>query len=158
MSKRFDYSAFLISGKKTEDLFSDLFLHTEEATKEQNIKEHWDVLVSAKIDVKGLKKSSRSGEVNENIHWIEIKNVAGNHGWLYSDEVEYFAFETIDYFIIVKKEDLQDLIKEKVEKTFVKSSSDALYKLYRREGRKDVITLIKTIDLVYICLQIIKKK
>ena len=156
-NKKFDNSSFLISGKKVEDAFASLFSKTKEANKDENIMEHWDVMVSAKIDVKGMKRVSRSGELNENIHWVEVKGITGKNGWAYSEETDYFAFEIIDYFIVVSKSDLHKLIKEKVEKEYVENSKDAIYKLYRRKNRKDIITLVKTIDLIYICSQMIKK-
>ena len=43
---------------------------------------------------------------------IELKNVHGNIGWLYG-EANYFAFETVDYWIIVEKLLLQELIADK---------------------------------------------
>jgi len=38
-----------------------------------------------------------------------------------------------------------------------RSTTPTLYKLYKREGRKDTITLVKTLDLIYIAEKIIKK-
>jgi len=118
--------------------------------------QHWDLEVKYKIDVKGLKKTSRKDlEVNENIHWVEIKNVNGNLGWAYSETTDFFAFETIDYWVIISPKNLQELIKTKVKKERVESPS--LYKLYSRVGRKDVLTLIKTIDLIHFSDCTIKK-
>lgn len=152
-----DYSKFLIEGKKAEDKFSEYFKNTKKASRYQDTKEHWDVKISANIDVKGIRKIDRHSEVDENFHWVEILNVNGDKGWAYSQFVDYFAFETFDYFIIVEKEKLQNFIKEKVKKEYVSSTRQALYKLYRRKDRKDLISLVKTIDLIYICDKIIKK-
>lgn len=141
---------------ETEIEFAKLFGDVISSTNKEDKKEHWDILVQYKIDVKGLKKIRRSdAESNENIHWVEIKNVEGLSGWLYG-EADYFAFETFDYFIIVEKNKLQKLIAEKTTKTYTENPT--LYFLYKRESRKDVLTLVKTIDLIYISDEIICKK
>lgn len=147
---------FLVSGKKTEEKFSELFDKTLKSTKYQDINEHWDVLINYKIDVKGLKKIKRSDDnVNENIHWVEIKNVNGNLGWLYAEETDFFAFELFKYWIIVEKIKLQKFISNNVVKEYV--NEPMLYKLYRRIGRNDVITLVNSFDLVYISEKLISK-
>lgn len=133
----------------------------DEATPSEDMREHWDIKVTSelKIDVKGLKKSKRSDqEPNENIHWIEIQNVQGKVGWTYASEVDYFAFETIDYWILVKKKSLQELVADKCKaKIKTDSPGDALYKLYTRQGRKDILTKVKTLDICY-CADLIMKK
>jgi hypothetical protein len=65
------------------------------------------------------------------------------------------AFEITDYWIVVAKDDLQELIKNTVVKEQVYTPT--LYKMYRRRDRKDIITLVKTIDLMYISSSVIKK-
>jgi len=148
---------FLKNGKAVEQEFAKLFRDTEPSTQEQDINEHWDILIKYKIDVKGLKKVRRNdSEVNENIHWVEALNVNGKLGWLYSDLTDFFAFELKNYWIIVEKQKLQDFIALKVEKTYVQYPT--LYKLYRREGRMDAITLVESFDLVYISECLIPKK
>lgn len=128
------------------------------ATKEQDINEHWDVsIIGNKIDVKGLKKINRSDpEPNEEYHWVELVNVKGDKGWLYGD-ADYFAFELTRCYIIVTKNDLQDFIKYKCKDKKLMTDKKELYHLYRREGRKDIMTLVKSIDLVNISGDIIKK-
>ena len=121
---------------------------------EEDIHEHWDFCV--KYDVKMIKRKKRDQDYDENIHWVELKNVNGDKGWLYG-EADYFSFEIIDYWIVVKREDLAEFIAEKcAQKQW--SNSPSLYKLYQRNGRKDVITMVKTIDLMYISADIVKKK
>lgn len=149
---------FLKKGKSVEQEFAKLFRSTEPSSITEDIEEHWDILIKYKIDVKGLKKVRRNdSEVNENIHWVEIKSVIGLHGWLYSNLTDYFAFESENYWIIVEKIKLQEFIAEKC-KNKEYSEFPQLYKLYRRAGRKDVITLVKTIDLIYISEVMLKKK
>jgi hypothetical protein len=158
-NKTFDYSSYLKDGRKVERLFASLFGDSIMSTNKQDIYEHWDVWTKKYgfVDVKGIKKVTRIGKLNENFHWVEIMGVTGHVGWAYSTKTNYFAFETKDYFIMVSKEKLQEFIKEKVTKEYVAKPEDSLYKLYRRKNRKDVITLVKTIDLIYICSEIIKK-
>lgn len=126
------------------------------STKEQDIHEHWDVSLTMQIDVKAMKKKHRSdATTNENIHYVELKNVLGNPGWLYG-EAHYFAFEIEEYWILVDKIRLQEFIKVKCAS---KEWSDIpnFYKLTQRKTRQDIITLVKTIDLMFICDKIIKK-
>lgn len=133
-----------IEGKRKEDEFAKFFNKVTKSSREQDIKEHWDFNV--KFDVKMLKKINRNGVPDENIHWIEIKNVRGDRGWLFG-EADYFAFETEDYWAVIEKEDLQKIIKKKCtdKKIYDKKY---LYKFYSRKGRNDIITMIKTLDLM----------
>lgn len=155
----FDSREFLIKGRKVEDVFAELINADFRSTKEQDIYEHWDVgKGNYKFDVKGLKKIARAdNEVNENFHWVEIKNVLGRGGWCFSGKADFIVFETYDYFVCVKKERLQELIKEKVVKNYVNEPYQALYGLYQRKNRKDVLTLVKTLDLMAISSKILKK-
>ena len=141
---------FLKDGKKVEKDFAKLYPKSEiiYSDKNEDINEHWDLKIDGKkYDVKGLKKIMRSDPyTNEFYHYIEIKNVNGDLGWLYGD-ADYFAFQTNRYFIIVDKIKLQTFIKENVKKLHVDNVDESLYCLYSRNGRKDVITMITTIDL-----------
>lgn len=148
---------FLAIGKEKEKEFCRLFKNAIRSTEEQDINEHWDVEITSKIDVKGLKKIKRSDEdVNENIHWLEIKGITGHLGSVYSEHVEYFAFETKKYWILVGKLELQKLISENVIKEFCESPE--IYKLYQRKDRLDVLTLVPTLDLLYISEKMFKKQ
>lgn len=119
------------------------------STKEEDINEHWDIKLETKYDVKAIRKVNRyDNETNENIHWVELKNVNGKHGWLYG-EADKFAFELDDYWLIVDKHVLQDFISKKCRDK-EKTKTPQLYKLYTRDKRRDIITLVKTIDLIYI--------
>jgi hypothetical protein len=161
-----DNQEFLKKGKEKElELINLLKLNQfnesyECATKDQDIYEHWDfkIVNETKIDVKSLRKISRTdSKVNENYSWIEILNVHGNKGSLYGD-ADVIVFETIDYWIFVKRKKLQEFIEDKCkDKIRTTQSTDALYKLYSRTDRKDVITQIKTLDLCFISYKIIKK-
>jgi hypothetical protein len=146
---------FLSRGKEVEKKFAKLFKNVEFSNTKQDITEHWDLELKAKIDVKGLKKRNRSDDtVDERIHWVEIKNVNGENGWLYG-QCDYFAFELHDYWLIVDKEKLQKYIAENTIKKY--SIIPMLNKLYKRENRKDIMTLVSTFDLIYIAECMIKK-
>lgn len=149
--------SFLKSGKITENSFRKEFRETSESTSVEDITEHWDIKVETKIDVKGLKKIKRNDIFNdENYHYVEIVNVNGDLGWLYGD-CDAFAFETFTHWVIVDKVKLQEFIAKTVIKLKVDSPDKALYCIYSRDGRKDKITLVKTLDLVFIASDIIKK-
>ena len=152
------YSNFLAIGKNKEREFAESLAKIglndfQHSTETQDIKEHWDIELKVKFDVKSLKKVRRhDDQVNEHFHYLEVKNVQGLLGWLYSETVNFFAFELQKYWIIVSKEDLQSFVKNNVEKIY--TPTPELYKLYTRKDRKDVITLVTSYDLCYIAAQI----
>jgi len=141
-----------LKGKKAEEEFSKLFNDVSVATKEEDIHEHWDVKIEdigLKVDVKSIKKENRYDILpNENFHWVEVKNVLGKLGWLYG-EADVFAFELENYWLIIEKIPLQNFIAEKCKGKKIGNKKDP-YLLYRREGRKDVVVKVKTIDLMYL--------
>ena len=145
--------SYLQQGKQREFQFSKFFEKVVASTPEQDIHEHWDFAV--RYDVKMIKRELRTGDYNENIHWVEIKNVHGNKGWLYGD-ADFFSFELDSYWVIVEKMALQDLIKDKCR---LKQTCETpeLYKLYQRKSREDIITMVKTIDLMFISCGVVKK-
>jgi len=143
---------FLRGGRLVERAFAELLDNPKFSSSEEDQLEHWDV----KFDVKGLKKVKRSdSETNEHIHWLEVKGITGMPGWCYG-EADFFAFELQKYWVIVARQDLQDFIKENVVKEFTQQPT--LYKLYRRQGRQDIITMVTSYDLCYISSAILKKK
>ncbi|MEZ4883655.1 MAG: hypothetical protein R3E32_02870 [Chitinophagales bacterium] len=136
----------------------------ESANRQQNIYEHWDFRISKensryKVDVKARKRISRSDQdLQDEWIWIEIHSVRKNdQGWLFGGESDLIAFEQKDAFWLVLREDLKTLIPQKVEKIWVEKSWQAQYKLYRRKGRHDILTLIKATDLKEIIWEIWKK-
>lgn len=147
---------FLKKGKETEAEFAKLFKNYKASSDSQDIKEHWDLEITHKIDVKGLKKVKRSDDsVNENFHWIEIKNVLGKPGWLYG-QADFFAFELCNFWVIVPKETLQNRISSKTVKTYFEEPT--VYGLYQRAGRKDVMTIIPSYDLCSLSVAMIEKE
>lgn len=145
--------SFLQKGKEKERLFASLFESTTESTREEDMFLHWDIKIP--VDVKGIKKINRGDrEANENFHYVELRNVNGKKGWIYG-EAMYFAFETTNYWILVGKRQLQELIAVKCAK---KRLGRDPYELRTRAGRKDLITIVPTLDLCYISTEIISKK
>lgn len=144
-------------GFKAEELFKanvDSFFDSDiiKAKFQDELKHidfHCDL--SFKVDIK-------SRRPNDMI-WIELKNVQGKTGWLYGD-CTHFAFERAKGFIMVKRDDLIELVDKLVDKeTLVDSPKDCLYKTYSRTkwGRKDLLTLLKSADLLKIPYVSIKK-
>jgi len=124
------------------------------ATKEEQIR-HIDFVIEtqdkiATVDVKAAKKPKRNGEIDEEILWVEFKNVLGNAGWLYGGN-EFLAFYTQkeDGFCVVKTAELASLCESLCSEDFVKYPEQALYKRYKRikYGRDDESSMIKLSDL-----------
>lgn len=155
---------YLIKGKKVEINFASYMENVIYSTKEQDINEHWDIEADykggrKKFDIKGIKKQNRYDSFyDENFHWFELSNVHGGRrtGSLYGNIVDYFVFEVLDYFIICDKIVLQEFIENKCKGKKIETTKDP-YTLYRRDGRKDIIVKVKTLDLFYIADKIIKK-
>ena len=131
----------MIRGKRAEKEYAKLYKDVRWPTEEEDYNEHWDLEVGGiKIDVKAIKKD------DENIHFVEFKNVLGKKGWLYGD-ADGFAFETKDYWIEVKKEDLQEMVHDKC---IDKVKGWDFYEIATRPGAKDLFTKVKTLDLCFI--------
>lgn len=82
---------FALALCKAKSLSSSII---EEASKEDDIYRHIDIWVGANsFDVKAAKKTNRSDLLpNYDIHWIELRNVHGDKGWLFG-QADYIAFE-----------------------------------------------------------------
>lgn len=151
---------FLSDGKLVEQGFIDLVVKPEHKvvrpTTEQDIEEHWDVEINgAKFDIKGAKKVNRGDDnINYDIHWVELKNVNGDPGWLYG-LADYIVFEKKDEWLVVNRKKLLTFVDDNLK--FVMVNQPELYKMYTRYGRYDVITLVPTADLDKIATKRIKK-
>jgi penicillin-binding protein-related factor A (putative recombinase) len=112
----------------------------------------WFLTIDGKdisFDVKGMKKSSRKDfKVRNDIVWIEYKNVSGDNGWLMG-KANIIAFERENDYVLVPRKELLEFCDKNIEKTIVRESSQALYKLYTRSGRKDVISMIYMDDVLH---------
>jgi len=110
------------------------------------------------IDVKAKKRLNRGdGKEQDEFIWLEFKNVQGKAGWL-CGETNVIAFERDNDFVLVKRKDLLELALKICDiKHIVNKSTQALYKGYRRKGRRDLISLIKMSDILKINHRIWKK-
>jgi hypothetical protein len=120
----------------------------EEASREQQFR-HIDLILKKDnkiwlIDVKAKKKLRRKDEeYNFEWLWLELVNVRGDCGWIFSHG--FCAFEMEDHFIVVAKKDLAALVEKLVDcEKEVARPEKAKYSVYRRFGRKDKITLIES--------------
>lgn len=155
-SDMYNKQEFLNKGREVELKLLSQLKNCIESNDNEDINQHIDLKQIIGVDVKGLKKINREDdEPNEHFHWVEFKNVNGDNGWLYGD-ADFFAFETIDYFFIVERMKLKQFVESKC-KLKIWCPSPALYELYRREGRNEVLTLIKTIDIAALSEKIIFK-
>lgn len=104
-----------------------------------------------RVDVKGAKKKKRTDElVDYSVIWCELKNGNGGEGWLTKENggCSHIAFELENEFILVSRKELRDLVGKLCNlENRVDSSKKALYNGYKRFGRQDLLSLIKTEDL-----------
>lgn len=153
------WDEYVEQGKSVEREFASLLTNPIFATKEQDMHEHWDVedAMAVKYDVKGMKKYRRSDDKpTDRLHWIELRNVNGKSGWLYGD-ADIIAFETRKWWLLVERKDLVQFVEGIIwgEETTEKPEP---YKLYQREGRKHLLTILPTVDLLSIASQVLVKE
>jgi hypothetical protein len=136
----------------------------EKSSRHNDMKEHFDYFFhhktgTKKIEVKAMKKLSRSGEQQDEWIWVEFKNVGGNAGWLYG-KADLIAFEFKEHFLFVNREELAALAEKLVDReTIVKKSCDAKYKGYRRWNRPNELTgMIHNKDLLTLSYKKVWKK
>jgi hypothetical protein len=145
-------------GQTAEQRFAQLLEGSRRATTQEDMHEHWDVMseTGMKFDVKAMKKWKRSdAEPTDRIHYVELRNVRGELGWIYG-QADYIAFETRAHWIVVPRKKLVHFIEAATENN-ERSAKPAVYKLYQREGRKDLMTVVPTMDLLAISEVIINK-
>ena len=154
---RFDKKDSLELGEKAETYFVEIARrsgwHASASSKDENINEHWDFYIAKseenyKVEVKSAKRIHRNDfEAQLNYTWVELQNVRGKVGWLFG-KADLIAFEKESTFIFVKRLDLLAVVNKKVNLVAkVHDPKDALYKIYRREGRKDKLTLLPISDI-----------
>ena len=110
-----------------------------------------------KVDIKGAKKIRRADKKPDfSLTWIEWRNQK-DKGWILGS-AKIIAFELENEFILVEREKLLDLAKELCHlEILVSKSSDALYKGYRRFGKRDLLSLIETKKIIEIAKEIWEK-
>ena len=134
------------------EFYALLLLRDPEARKatQQEQFNHVDyVSYHGTFDVKAMGQLRRNDHRQQGeFRWLELNNVRGEVGWLLAEDMDYLAFERVDDFIIVRREDVRLLAKELCTFNYVSSAGDALYNLYSRNGRKDLLTVIRTDDML----------
>jgi hypothetical protein len=154
---KFDKKDSLELGEHAENLFIVLAVRlgwkVSASSRDENINAHWDYLIEKdeatfKVEVKSKKRIQRNEDKSQNdFIWVEIRNVRGETGWLFG-QADLIAFEKEKTFLIVKKPDLLKTVNKKVDLVAkVKNPKDAIYKIYKREGRKDKLTLLPMNDI-----------
>jgi hypothetical protein len=147
-------------GKTVEQQFASILSGAVFATIKQDIHEHWDVMdsMALKYDVKGMKKYRRSDDKpTDRLHWIELRNVNGKNGWLYGN-ADIIAFETRKWWLLVERKDLVQFVEGILDGWEEPIEKPEPYKLYQREGRQDLLTILPTVDLLSIASQVLVKK
>ncbi len=154
---KFDTKDSLELGEHAENLFIVLAVRlgwkVSASSKDENIEDHWDYLIEKegetfKVEVKSQKRIRREDKTEQaDFTWVELRNVRGKVGWLFG-KADLIAFEKETSFLFVKRLDLLAVINKKVNLVAkVRTPTDAVYKIYIREGRKDKITLLPTRDI-----------
>jgi hypothetical protein len=142
-------------GQRAEDHYQER-VGAEPSSSNENRYQGIDAWVP--VDVKAARRLSRTDKSpDENIHWIEIKNVGGNPGWLYKNSF-WLVFETQNYWIHVRSERLQEFIHEMVDFKQPITKTKEFYSLYSRDGRQDLLTIISLADLCFCADLILPKK
>ena len=120
---------FLRRGKEVEKRFAKLLGNLVWATTGEDRRGHWDVSGNLpdeyctnfidkkqlKFDVKGLKKLNRfDSNYQDELAWIELRNVSGNRGWVLGD-ADYVVFERTNSWMVVLRQDLLELVDSKLK-------------------------------------------
>ena len=111
------------------------------ATRDQDMFSHIDFYdEDGSVDVKG---NNLPDEI-----WLEFKNVTGNAGWMYG-KADWISFDIPELggFVTVSRKDLLAYALDVTDMTELVPKYQAYKKLYRRNGRKDLITIVTINDL-----------
>ena len=145
------WQEFKARAKIIEENFAKNLTNPKWANDYQDMHEHWDVEGTLdgkllKFDVKGMKKVNRwDNKKQDDIAWVEGTNVRGKPGWV-KGKADYIVFERLDYWLLVWREDLLNLVNLKLkENNFQKGKG--VYQIYQRDGRKDKITMVPFEDI-----------
>lgn len=111
------------SENKFRDIMTNAGHNVIKSTYYEDKYQHTDFHIDGKrYDVKGLKRVL--GQYTDKKIWVEVRG-SYHKGWLYSEHVDYFAFENMDgSFSIISKTNLQKVIKEMYSEPNMKVTSD----------------------------------
>lgn len=158
-------------GFTAEEDFKKLLIADGYSIKEPTLQENMnniDVIASKngqsiKIDIKAMKRVSRTGENStpqDKLIWIElISNSEYNKiGWAMNPLLDYVSFEFAEKYCMVKRQDLADFVAKTVDlRKIALKSEDALYKKYQRKGKSDCLTMILGSDVEKLARKIYPK-
>ena len=145
----------LSSSEAFEYLAEQLEFSCTPANRNQDMNEHWDYLLSdgqdewtnpdIKVELKAMKRMSRSGKVQDTWAWIELHGVREDEkGWLINSKADYICFEREDRFEFYPRLELLGRVLLLTDLTeWVEKATEAKYKLYSRRGRPDILTMVE---------------
>lgn len=122
------------------------------STQFQNRNGGFDFTLPIKVEYKSAKWLRRSDQEaglppNYDLIWLELKNNYGNPGWLYKG-AHCFVFELERHYLTVFAEELREFVSGlTLEKRDIRGNREPGY-VFTRDGRRDEITLVKTLDLI----------
>lgn len=148
-----DFKVYLEKAKKVEQAFAENLFNVVWANTKQDMFEHWDLKGSLteegetlKFDVKGIKKVRRfDGEYQDDLAWIEFKNVGGNTGWV-CGKADYIAFERFKEWLLVDRQELMQFTTKNIQ-DLGRPEGRAPYHIFNRPNRKDELTLVPFKDM-----------
>jgi hypothetical protein len=125
----------------------------EKATQDEDMKQHIDFWAVGKdgvrysFDAKAMRSLVRGGPLQDTWVVVEWKNVLGNPGSIYGAQ-DFFVFERMSSILLVRRDYLLTFAQQRVDfKKVVHRSDYALYGVYSRKGRNDLISQINLDDL-----------
>ena len=139
-----------VDGLSDEQLTMDILESSiggvcSKGTKLEDTRDHIDFWwttpkgIKVSIDAKGLHRNKRHDTGFSDNHWVEVRNVLGNDGWIYG-KADYISFMAEDMIMFVRPSKLIAIYEEKVMgKEVVGKIPDETYIPYQRNGRNDVI-------------------
>jgi hypothetical protein len=138
-------------GQETESNFGDLLKQQFKEVRPATLPEQYDhidwICEKGTIDVKAMKRISRGSEIQSEFIWVEFRNNAGLDGWLYGKQ-DWIAFESPDRYVLVRRSELLSFCLALCDlENRVDQAKDALYRGYTRDGRRDLIAMIRFDDL-----------
>lgn len=100
------------------------------------------------VDAKAMKRITRRGSKRQDTFtYVEWTNTAGYDGWLRKG-ADVILFEREDDMISIARNHLLAFCEERINQSkFVDYAGDSLYCMYSRDGRDDVISMIRLTDL-----------
>ena len=117
------------------------------APAKQDMHEHVDYWLAMNHDGKKWGVDVKGNNLPDEV-WVEFKNVRGDDGWLYGGAT-IIAFDMPEEggFAIVDRDELAFFCEKHVRDEKVTDKKHAYLRKYTRQGREDVISILKLHDL-----------